>query len=696
MPTLDRRHFLKLAAALGATLAAGCSTVRPSASGWRERRDLFPQGVASGDPDAHSVLLWTRRPYADGREGATLQVEVAQDQAFTRVIATAAAPVLAAADWTCRVLVGELPPAGEYWYRFVDEEGNGSRIGRTMTAPAPEDPRPARFAFVSCQSLPEGAMNAYRKMIFEDERAAPGERLGFVLHLGDFIYEVVQYPEQVKDGKRYDRVITFPVKKFAHGKAVAGNRFMVPGSLDDYRALYHAYLLDPDLQDARARWPFVAMWDNHEFSWLAWQSIQEFPGEGRIPAQTLKVAANQAWFEYQPMRVTPPGRQIASFEAPRVVDAQVTEFDDTGLGQEPNNIAAIESLVAYRALRWGRHIDLILTDQRSFRGPDPSNRDEIGALFEGVPFPFFPEALSMQVDGGRDFGDGQPPAKLVFGDKSIANYRASEPAQTMLGAKQKAWFLERLRGASATWKIWGTSLGTPDWRVDPQNMPAAMLPSGWKKWSDGYGVLSNGDWGGVYHERGEIFDAVRDAGITGFAIVAGDRHSFWSGYAAKALPPAAFEPVGVTFVGGSITSPGMQESYEHGKKDGPLRRLFIADRADGRMEPTMNLLLKHGVRSALEYAGSGDLAKAHAASNPEMAPHLSFVDMGGHGYATVRVDAATMVTDFVCIPRPIERSPGVDGGPLRYRVRHEVPLWRAGEPPRMRQTVVEGDAGLAT
>jgi len=54
-----------------------------------------------------------------------------------------------------------------------------------------------------------------------------------------------------------------------------------------------------------------------------------------------------------------------------------------------------------------------------------------------------------------------------------------------------------------------------------------------------------------------------------------------------------------------------------------------------------------------------------------------------------------MVTDFVCIPRPIERSPSSDGGPLRYRVRHEVPLWQAGERPRMRQTVVEGDAGLA-
>ncbi|MFC3816251.1 alkaline phosphatase D family protein [Lysobacter sp. GCM10012299] len=693
MPTLSRRKFLQLATAMGATLAWGCSTVRPSSSGWRERRDVFPQGVASGDPDANSVLLWTRRPYDDGRERAMLLVEVAQDRAFTRVIATTAAPVLAEADWTCRVLVGDLPPAGEYWYRFVDEEGNGSRIGRTLTAPSPDDPRPARFAFVSCQTICEGAQNAYRRMIWEDERAAPEDRLGFVLHLGDFVYEVVQYPDQVKDGHRYDRLIKFPIK-FPKGKVVAQNRFWVPDSLEDYRVLYHAYLQDPDIQDARARWPFVAMWDNHEFSWQGWQSIQEFPGgEGWVPAQTLKVAANQAWFEYQPARVLPPGSKLDAFNAPHVADTLVKDFDDDGLGTEANNLAAINSLIAYRALRWGRHIDLIITDQRSFRSRDPGNHDEINPLFEGDTLGFVPEELMRQLDGGRDYANGHPPKTLSFGARSVANYRAGDAAQTMLGAKQKAWFLERLRSATATWKIWGNSLGTPDWRVDPQNLPTGLgkYPEG-----AGFAILATGDWGCTYHERAEIFDAVRDAGITGFAIVSGDRHSFWAGYAAKALPPAAFEPVGVTFVTGSISAPGMAEANEHNqKKEYPLRPLYVANPGGGSPQPTANLLLHHGVRSALEFASSGDLQKAHAVSNPDLAPHLSFVDMGGHGYAVVRVDASTMTTDFVCIPRPIERSPGADGGPLRYRVRHQVPLWQAGEQPRMQQTILEGDAGLA-
>ncbi|MGH8061409.1 MAG: alkaline phosphatase D family protein [Pseudoxanthomonas sp.] len=694
MPRLDRRQFLKLAAALGATLAWGCAHARPSSSGWRERRDLYPQGVASGDPDDNSVLLWTRRPHADGRKEAILLVEVAADPAFTRVIATATTQVLAQSDWTCRVLVGDLDPASEYWYRFVDEEGNGSRIGRTLTAPSPDDNRPTKFAFVSCQCLPEGYGNGYRRMIYEDEKAQPEERLGFVLHLGDFIYEVVQYPDQVKNG-RYDRQLTFPIK-YPKGKTVARNRFWVPDSLEDYRVAYKAYLQDPDLQDARARWPFVCIWDNHEISWNGWQSIQEFAGtDGWVAGQRLKVAGNQAWFEYQPARVLPPGSRLDTFNAPKVQDVplKVTDFDDTGLGTEPNNLAAINSLIIYRALRWGRHIDLLLTDNRSFRSRDAGNHDEINPLFEGDTLGFVPEEVWGPVDAGRAFNGGNPPAKLTIGDKSVDNYVAKAAPQTMLGAKQKAWFLDQLRNAKATWKVWGNSLGTLDTRVDPQNLPPGI--GTWK--GKGYGLMSVYDWGSVWHERAEIYDTVRDAGITGFAIVAGDRHSFWAGYAAKALPPAAFEPVGVSFVGGSMISVGSAEANEYNQKkeNNPTRGLYIAEDKDGKPQCTENLTLRHGVRSALEYASSKDLQKALAVRNPELAPHLTFVDNGGHGYATVRCDADKMVTEFVCIPRPITRAPGTDGGPLRYRVRHEVPLWQAGERPQMRQTVVEGDVGLA-
>jgi len=102
-------------------------------------------------------------------------------------------------------------------------------------------------------------------------------------------------------------------------------------------------------------------------------------------------------------------------------------------------------------------------------------------------------------------------------------------------------------------------------------------------------------------------------------------------------------------------------------------------------------LLKHGVRSSLEYAKSGDLQKARALSNPDLSPHLSFVDMGGHGYAVVHVTSDSFEAEFVCIPRPIERSERADGGPLLYRTRHRASLWRKGETPRLELQILEGD-----
>jgi alkaline phosphatase D len=226
-----------------------------------------------------------------------LSIEVAEDELFARVVASAAAPVSAASDWTCRVLVGALKPGRVYWYRFTDSEGFGSRVGRTMTAPAVDDARPIRFAFVSCQNANDGAQNAYRRMIFEDEHATEAERIGFVLHLGDFIYEIVWYPEDRPQGM-YDRRLR-DIVRYPYGQKIRD--FHIPTTVEDYRAVYRAYLSDPDLQDARARWPFVNMWDNHEFSWLGWQSLQRFEGK-TLPAQTRKVAANQAFFEYQPAR----------------------------------------------------------------------------------------------------------------------------------------------------------------------------------------------------------------------------------------------------------------------------------------------------------------------------------------------------------------------------------------------------------
>lgn len=678
---LSRRAFAAQAAAMGAALAFGATSAQARTAPPTERRDLYPQGVASGDPRSDSVILWTRREPDAGAASHGLTVEVAADPFFRDVVARGEVAVTGATDWTCRFLAAGLRPAREYWYRFVDEGGNASRVGRTLTAPSDEDDRPVKFAFVSCQDATQGALNAYRRMLYEDARRPSEEQLRFVLHLGDFIYELVWYPEERPDGMERGRRLRGNVR-YPHGEKVS--TFNIPTDLDDYRIAYKGYLQDPDLQDARANWPFVPVWDNHEFNWRSYQSQQIINGEIR-PAQKLKVMASQAWYEFQPARIRKPGLGD-DFEAPVVENAPVTDLDARGLGLEPNNLAAIKALQIQRAFRYGKNVDMILTDNRSYISP--------GGSYEGLPeikFPAMPEAMLEPLDQAREYNGGHPPAVIKVGDDiEFPNPHTDAPPEAYLGVEQMAWFKDRLRTAQAPWKIWGHSFGTLTGRIDPQNLPEQFADL-WPKGA-GYGVTT-----GAYGlEHGEIFDMVKDEGITGLTIVAGDRHAFWAGCPSKHLPPRAYDPVAVEFVTGSISAQTLGEVQRLTMpKDRPLRPLNIHDKPDGSMECSWNMTLLHGVKSSFVLKETGDPALARAVRNPELSPHLKFLDYAGHGYVTVRATPVELETEFVCIPVPLERAETPDGGPLVYRVAHRVSLWKPGEHPELRQEILEGDPGLA-
>lgn len=672
---LTRRQFAEAAAAAGAVLAFGRAGAAVPA--WRERRDLYPQGVASGDPAPDNVLLWTRRQpaSADSRPAYLLTVEVAKDPAFRDVNVRGQAEVSADTDWTCRFMAAGLEPATEYWYRFTDADGHGSRVGRTLTAPREGDSRPVRFTFVSCQDMTIGAANAYRRMIHEDERRPRAEQLGFVLHLGDFIYEVVNYADEMPGGEYRGRRIR-ALFKYPDGEQFRD--YHLPVTLADYRTVYRAYLTDPDLQDARARWPFVPVWDNHEFSWLGYQSIQVFGGEPRA-AQTKKAAANQAWWEYQPARVARPGANRDRFEMPAVKDTPITAFDEDGFGLGADNAAAVGSLSIYRAFRYGRNAELVLTDNRSYKIADP---DTSAVSPDGFPL-FADEDASRVIDDGRTANGGKPPATLRFAGRDIANSGLDRPTQSYLGPKQRAWLIQQLTSSQAPWKIWGHSFGTLSWRSDLANLPEGLS----EKWPGaGFGLANGGYWS----EHAQIYDVLRQKGVTGLAVVAGDKHSFWAGLTSADLPPRAYDPAGVEFVTGSISAQGLVEIADRiVKPDHALRALYYAgERHD---IPAINYLLLHGVRAALALSRTS-AAEARKLRNPAVAPHLKFVDLGGHGYGLVTVTAEWLETEFVCIPVPFERSESPDGGPLRYRVRHRVNRWKAGEQPKLVQTVVEGNA----
>ena len=157
-----RRTFDKLALAFGATAAFGNMFAVPSRLAWHERRELFPRRRRLRPPDLNSVLLRDapiRKPMLRARLNCMWKSP--RTPAFERVVATATARVSAAPDWTCRVLAGGLKPTKIYWYRFTDKDGNGSRVGRTRTAP---EFRTILGRCRSCRSLPRTLPRALLRM----------------------------------------------------------------------------------------------------------------------------------------------------------------------------------------------------------------------------------------------------------------------------------------------------------------------------------------------------------------------------------------------------------------------------------------------------------------------------------------------------------------------------------------------------
>ena len=131
------------------------------------------------------------------------------------------------------------------------------------------------------------------------------------------------------------------------------------------------------------------------------------------------------------------------------------------------------------------------------------------------------------------------------------------------------------------------------------------------KWpGTGFGLAN----GGYYSEHAQIYDVLRKKGVTGLAVVAGDKHSFWAGLTSADLPPRAYDPVGVEFVTGSISAQGLVEIGDRiVKPDHALRALYYT--GEHREIPAINYTLLHGVRAALALSRTS-AAEAREASQP--------------------------------------------------------------------------------
>ena len=298
----------------------------------RLRDNPFTLGVASGDPTATGIVLWTRLapeptdPTSLGARSIPVGWRVATDERMRHVVTRGAAWAAAELAHSVHVEVDGLRPGNDYFYQF-DVRNEESAIGHFRTAPAEHEmAHEIRFAFATCQDWPSGFYTAYRDMLAND--------LDLVFHLGDYTYE-------------------YAINGVT-GRGIPAPAGFEPETVDlrTYRLRHTLYKLDADLQAAHAKFPFAVVWDDHEvqndYSGLApeWSSPSpEFTAR--------RAAAYQAYYEHMPIR-----HRVAMNPAP---------------GQR-----------IYRRLPFGKLAEFTLLDDRQYRTDNPCGDGEALRCAEAV------------------------------------------------------------------------------------------------------------------------------------------------------------------------------------------------------------------------------------------------------------------------------------------------------------------------
>ncbi|MFD5897278.1 alkaline phosphatase D family protein [Streptomyces sp. NPDC060366] len=313
---IDRRQFVTRA---GAAAVLAFAANMPAAGAATARRlnprditkDPFTLGVASGDPQPGTALLWTRlapEPYtADSglpAERVEVEWEVAHDELFAVLVKSGTATAHPEFHHSVRVEVAGLSADRVYYYRF--RAGTWiSPVGRTRTAPAAGARiTELKFATLSCQAYYHGYFTAYKHLAAED--------LDVVIHLGDYLYE---YAVTAVGGARDYTDRKLP----AHYNSETV-------TLQDYRLRYGLYKSDPDLVAAHAAHPFIVTWDDHETE----NNYADETPENDVPPEEFllrRAAAYRAYWENQPLRTPqqPDGPDMRLYR--RLHFGQLAQFD---------------------------------------------------------------------------------------------------------------------------------------------------------------------------------------------------------------------------------------------------------------------------------------------------------------------------------------------------------------------------------
>ncbi len=438
----------------GGSVAACSDTKRtPFTARSETRTGRFSHGIASGDPFTTSIMLWTRiTPEEKGDISVIWEISKSED--FASITSKGEIKTGLVKDYTVKVEATGLKPGQWYFYRFRSK-GAVSPIGRTRTLPdGPTEE--ARFAIVSCANWQHGYFNVYDHIA----REAKKNPFDALIHLGDYYYEYAADPSPLLADRIHD-----PKNEII--------------ALDDYRRRHAQYRSDPNLQDATAQMPMIAVWDDHETSNDSWKGGAENHNEGEGNWADRKEAALRAYYEWMPLR-------------------------EPKLGSSRSDI--------YRAFEWGDLASLVCVETR------------LTARAEQIVVENYLDEIT--APGGAD---------------KFKKDRLYDPSREMFGADQQNFIIDTFKESKQAGKPWRFLVNqvimgrllTPDFTP---YIDEASLVKIEKDWAGVRAFLTLSkyslpvypdSWDGYPVARENFYQALSNADVNDMVVLTGDAHEFW-------------------------------------------------------------------------------------------------------------------------------------------------------------------------
>jgi alkaline phosphatase D len=503
----SRRKFMinttATAAAAVTVSLAGCSSSSSSAG----PAPKFAFGVASGDPLADRVILWTHAKATDSNATIPLTWQVATDAAFINIVASGRVDATESNGFTAKVDATGLNAGTDYFYRFIGDQNTFSPAGITRTLPA-VSATSVKFAVFSCSLYSEGFFNAYDAAAKSDAQ--------FALHLGDYIYEYGA-----------------GVNQYGNTNAAALGRVVVPAtdivSLADYRARYALYRSDPNLQAVHAKMPFITVWDDHEFANDAYVGgAENHKAATQGDWNQRKAIASKAYHEWLPIRTPDPANLLKiyrSFDFGNLFSLHMLDTRIEGRDQQYDSFGDADGGI-------GRYITAI-TPNAGGVTTDSARKMISSTQQTWLASQMNASRATWQIVGNQDIM-----AKMWI-PFSVAQYFGGATANPTLGAAAIQTYLaakaKRAAAGAATLNANEAAL------LNPSQNP--RLP------------FNLDSWDGYPSQREAILQTVKAQGKK-LVVLSGDSHNGWF----TSLTTLSGERVGFEYAGASVTSTGFESA----------------------------------------------------------------------------------------------------------------------------------------